>query len=127
MDAPDGYNYYGNGDIRTFSTGATRDTDATKNDYEGFLSPVVIVRFGDYMTVHRKQSNGQLRDSDNWQKGIPRKQYLKSLWRHFLDLWLIQRGHIRFASSPDVEDTLCAVMFNAMGLLHEIMIGRDCE
>ena len=27
---------------RVFETGATRDTDAGKPDYEGFLSPLVI-------------------------------------------------------------------------------------
>ena len=33
------------GKIRKFETGATRDTDQGKYDYEGFLSPVVLDRF----------------------------------------------------------------------------------
>jgi len=33
---------------RTFDTGATRDTSQDKLDFEGFLSPLVIKRFGEY-------------------------------------------------------------------------------
>jgi hypothetical protein len=111
--------------VRQFETGATRDTDVNKNDYEGFLSPLVIARFGDYMTLHRKQSDGRLRDSDNWTKGMPRRQYLKSLIRHVQDVWLIVRGWGDKASTADLEDALCAVMFNSMGMLHEKLLGRD--
>ena len=69
--------------VRTFDTGATRDTDDGKLDYEGFISPLVLERFARYMHTHRLQPDGTLRDSDNWQKGIPRDQYIKSAWRHF--------------------------------------------
>ena len=110
--------------IRTFGTGATRDTDLGKHDYEGFLSPLVLVRYGEYMTKHRKQPDGQLRDSDNWQKGIPLDQYIKSAFRHFVDVWLGHRGH----NSPDgLEDALCALLFNVSGYLHEIIKGRSSE
>ena len=54
--------------IRKFETGATRDTDEGKLDFEGFFSPIVMERFAEYMNKHRRQSDGQLRDSDNWQK-----------------------------------------------------------
>jgi len=110
------------GEIRTFDSGATRDTDENKADYEGFLSPLVVERFGRYMNKHRKQSDGKLRGSDNWQKGIPRAQYLKSLWRHLVALWLLHRGYpcVDKTGEPvDIEDTLCALMFNPMGYLHE--------
>jgi hypothetical protein len=53
------------GKIRSFKTGATRDTDEGKHDFEGYLSPTVINRFGEYMTKNRIQSDGSLRDSDN--------------------------------------------------------------
>lgn len=114
-----------NPSIRKFETGATRDTDAGKNDYEGFLSPLVLQRFGDYMTTHRKQADGQLRDSDNWQKGIPRKQFVKSLLRHTMDVWMLSRGYHKQASTMDLNEACCAVMFNVMGLLHESLIGRE--
>lgn len=109
--------------IRQFETGATRDTDEGKHDYEGFLSPAVIHRYGAYMHKHRLQSDGSLRDSDNWQRGIPANQYLKSGWRHFLDWWSIVRGvPVR---ETDIEEALCALMFNAMGALHEQLKARS--
>jgi hypothetical protein len=104
------------GEIRKFQTGATRDTDEGKYDYEGFLSPLVIQRFGKYMHKHRKQSDGSLRDSDNWQKGIPKDAYIKSAWRHFMDWWL---EHRRKESREGLEDALCALLFNVQGYLHE--------
>lgn len=103
--------------IRTFLTGATRDTDEDKPDYEGFISPLVVKRYGEYMNKHRLQPDGKLRDSDNWQKGIPKDQYIKSAWRHFLDWWLFHRG---YQGREDIEEALCALLFNASGYLHEI-------
>jgi hypothetical protein len=99
-----------------FETGATRNGDAGKFDYEGFLSPLVLERFAQYMNLHRRQPDGSLRDSDNWQRGIPKDQYMKSLWRHFMDVWKIHRG---YGGDIPLEDALCAVLFNVMGYLHE--------
>jgi hypothetical protein len=108
--------------MRDFESGATRSSDAGKPDYEGYMSPLVIERFGRYMTEHRKQADGKLRDSDNWQKGIPRAAYIKSCFRHFMDWWKYHRGHyIEYG----IEETLCAVMFNTMGYLHEHIKARD--
>ena len=105
-----------NGTIRKFATGATRDTATDKLDYEGFLSPRVLEAFAEYMHTHRKQSDGSLRASDNWQKGIPITEYMKSLWRHFFDLWKSHRG---LATPDSKKNILCAIMFNVMGYLHE--------
>lgn len=104
--------------MRKFKTGATRDEDKEKIDPEGFLSPVVLKAFCEYMHGHRKQADGKLRESDNWQKGIPKDVYMKSLWRHFLDLWLEHRGE---KSREGVEDALCGILFNAMGYFHEYL------
>jgi hypothetical protein len=113
------------GEIRKFETGATRDTDVGKNDYEGFYSPLVVEAFGDYMTFHRKQSNGELRASDNWQKGIPKDAYMKSLWRHFLDMWFMHRGYKRTDKVTGKEltfkEVLCAILFNVQGYLYEVL------
>lgn len=103
---------------RTFDTGATRDTDEGKLDYEGFVSPLVLERFAQYMNKHRTQPDGSLRDSDNWQKGIPLIEYMKSLWRHFMDLFKEHRG---YTSREGIEDALCAILFNTQGYLHEIL------
>ena len=109
--------------MREFSTGATRDDDQTKPDYEGFLSPAVLRRFGRYMNEHRLQADGNLRASDNWQKGIPQQEYLKSLLRHVVDLWAALRQDGPTDKSPaaikEREDLLCAILFNTQGLLHE--------
>lgn len=103
--------------MRTFETGATRDSDDGKLDYEGFLSPLALERYAKYMHKHRKQADGQMRDSDNWQKGIPREAYMKSLWRHMFDVWCIHRD-VDDRTVP-LDEALCAVIFNAMGMLHE--------
>lgn len=112
--------------MRTFKTGATRDDSDHKLDFEGFLHPAVLVEFGQYMHKHR-HIDGGLRDSDNWQKGMPIKQYLKSLIRHVLQMWLILRGWVDL-EEPDPEAELieaaCATIFNAQGIIFEILMER---
>jgi hypothetical protein len=63
-------------------------------DFEGFLSPVVVRRYGEYMHAHRFGHPDGIRAADNWQKGIPQDAYMKSAWRHFMDWWLIHRDHV---------------------------------
>lgn len=104
---------------RIFATGATRDNEHGKYDYEGFLSPLVLERYAEYMDKHRIQRDGTLRTSDNWQKGIPDDAYMKSLWRHFMDVWKAHR------TGGEMEEALCAVLFNTMGLLYEIVRERE--
>ena len=104
--------------IRKFNTGATRDMDKDKLDYEGFISPIVLKKYAEYMNKHRIQSNGKLRESDNWQKGIPKNAYMKSLLRHVMDLWLEHRG---YKSRDGIEDALCGIIFNSMGYLFELI------
>lgn len=108
--------------VRKFETGATRDTDTNKYDYEGFLSPIVLRRFAEYMDKHRIQSDGTLRDSDNWQKGIPKDVYIKSLHRHFVDLWL---EHRKYNGREDIENSICAILFNSMGYLFEVLKEKE--
>lgn len=104
--------------MRIFETGATRDTDTNKLDYEGFISPIVLKRYAEYMNKNRVQPDGTLRDSDNWQRGIPPNVYMKSMWRHFMDVWM---NHRNYKAREDMETALCAVLFNAMGYLHEYL------
>lgn len=113
------------GSVRTFSTGATRDTDNGKLDYEAFLSPLVLKRYAEYMHAHRKQSDGTLRDGDNWQKGIPIVQYMKSRWRHFIDTWTLHRQGKDM--DPQQEVNLCAELFNVSGQLHEILKKKQAD
>ncbi len=80
--------------------------------------------FAEYMDHNRLQSDGHLRDGDNWQRGFPRRQIMKSLIRHTWDLWYAWRDADldgRFVS------LLCAILFNAQAMLHEIALGRDVQ
>jgi|GEM_PF-1382880 len=105
--------------IREFKSGATRDLDEHKLDYEGFLSPLVLERYAEYLHHHRQTAAG-LRASDNWQQGIPLNVYMKSMFRHFMEVWQIHRGWRK----GFIQEALCAVMFNAMGYLHELLAAQ---
>jgi hypothetical protein len=107
---------------RKFASGATRNDEKGKHDYEGFLSPLVVERYGHFMNKHRHLEDGTLRASDNWQKGIPFDVYMKSGFRHFMDWWKEHRGH---HTADGVEGALCALMFNTMGYLHEHLRVKD--
>lgn len=112
--------------VRAFETGATRSNDAGRYDPEGFLSPIVIERYCQYMNKHRVQPDGSIRDSDNWQKGIPISTYAKGLSRHYLHAWTRHRG---FAvqdqgAAADLEEDLCAIIFNVQGWLFELLKNK---
>lgn len=117
--------------MRTFATGATRDLENEKLDYEGFISPFAMMTFAKYMHDHRLQADGTLRTSDNWQNGMSRAAFMRSLTRHFFDLWLTWRRP-KFHTKIPIDmrrfvELLCAMLFNIQGLLHEIAIDRDVE
>jgi len=105
--------------VRTFPTGATRDTDTDKPDYFGFFSPVAMLEYGKYMHRHRKQPDGKMRESDNWAKGMPLKEYARSLERHALDLKL-HMWHMNDLARESLMEALCAIIFNAQAMLHEL-------
>lgn len=106
--------------VRQFDTGATRDTAEGKLDYDGFLSPLVLHCYAVHMMNHQKDSSGEWRESDNWQKGIPMAQYIKSMWRHFFDVWSNHRRVLPVRKERIIR-ALCALLFNVMGYLHEYL------
>lgn len=108
----------GGGTIRVFDTGALRDTEAGKLDFEGFLSPLAVEAFATFMNFNRELADGSTRDSDNWQKGIPKDAYIKSGWRHFVAWWRCHRG---VGAKEGIVWALCGVLFNAQGYLHELL------
>jgi len=110
--------------IREFETGATRSPLSNKLQYEGFLSPIVLKRYAEYMHKHRAQSNGEIRDADNWQKGIPSESAIDSMLRHVMDVWLYQRGYER-EMSESLQDSLCAIIFNVSVMLLNIETERE--
>jgi hypothetical protein len=108
--------------MRQFESGATRSSEEGKYDYEGFLSPLVLERYAQYMHENRVQADGELRDSDNWQKGMGMDCFMKSMWRHFMSLWKNHRG---LPDSDSTETALCALLFNTMGYMHEYLGAED--
>lgn len=114
-------------EVRKFETGATRDSNSGKLDYEGFDSPLVNRRYAEYMHEHRYQSDGTMRAADNWQKGIPKQAYMESLVRHVEDAKLHWDGYGDIAVDPNFESTLCAILFNVKGLLFELIKERRGE
>ena len=115
--------------MRNFDTGATRDTEDGKIDYWGFISPKAMKSFGEYMMKHQKQADGKLRASDNWKKGIPMDAYLRSMFRHMMDVKaLLDTSSIDrmegYAPDEAVE-LMNAILFNVQGWLHEAMKIRE--
>jgi hypothetical protein len=134
--------------IRTFNGGATRSVATQKLDIEGFLSPIVIHEYCKYLHRHRVQENGAMRASDNWQKGIPKDEYIKSLLRHVQDVWCLHRGYCVYREKTEKEgeithvmlyrkefknpgwtsvtlkDALCGIVFNAFGYLFELIVRK---
>ncbi len=109
--------------VRKFDTGATRDTTEGKLDYRKALSPIVLQRYVQYLDAHRKQPDGSMRDFDNWKQGIPIEAYFEGLGRHDMAVWLLHDGFPAEDNHGPVtlEDSLCAIIFNATGWLHEIL------
>jgi hypothetical protein len=109
------------GKIRRWESGATRDTDENKLEPWGFTSALVEKAFSEYMHGHRKQSDGSLRDSNNWTHGIPLEAYWHSLSRHVMDLRLLWEQFPEEANAKDMTEVLCAVKFNVDGMLYELL------
>ena len=112
--------------MRHFETGATRDDEDGKLDYEGFISPLVMKRYATYMHRHRVQADGKLRSSSNWQKGIEKDAYIKSATRHFMD-WRLHHDGFPREANEELEDALCALMFNVMGYLFETLVPQTVK
>ncbi len=110
--------------IRKFDTGASRDSDEGKYDYEAFLSPIVIEAYAKYMNKNRKMSDGSLREGDNWQAGFGDNHYdvcMKSGFRHFIDLWM---EHRKLKSREGIDNAICGILFNVMAYYHKLLKDR---
>lgn len=112
--------------IREFKgSKATRDTDEDKLDVEGFISPLVLEAYAKYMHKNRFMKDGTVRDSDNWQGLFGDKHQavcMQSLTRHFMDLWLLHRGH---EAREDIDSALAGIMFNTMAIWYKILKDRE--
>jgi len=113
--------------MRQFATGASRSSEEGKPQYAGYLSPVVIRAYGRYMLRHQTCEDGSLRASDNWKAGMPKRVYLESLLRHMVDAWECVTEDAETSTRTDgekLEEALCAILFNASGMLREIILDR---
>lgn len=106
--------------LREFETGANRNSDKGKLEYRRFFSALAQKRRAEYMDKHRKLEDGTLREPDNWKRGIPSDVCADSLERHMQDIKLYFEGY-EFAMTEDIEDALCAVMFNCESILLTIL------
>jgi hypothetical protein len=110
--------------MRTYDTGATRNSVAGKLRYEGYFSPLVLQARAEYMQKHQTQADGVEREADNWQKGMPLNDYMDSAFRHFMSWWLAHRGH---AKGTEMQEAICALMFNAEGYMHALLTATSEE
>lgn len=108
---------------RVFESGANRNSAEGKFDYEGFNSALVDHSFAKYMHHHRKLEDGTLRDSDNWQKGIPKKELMRSFRSHVQDIMLINDGIevIENGKVVTLEEALNGAKFNLNALILDLL------
>lgn len=127
--------------VREFATGANRDRAEGKLDYLGFCSPKAQRRFGAYMNKNRRLADGSIRDSDNWQKGIPIPVYAESLMRHAQEVHELIRDAVRatkigahrlLTDAPvdhpamlAIDEAVTALFFNAQGWLDARVVAMD--
>lgn len=102
--------------MRTFESGATRDDVDGKLQIEGYINPLALQVYCEYMQKHQTQADGKRREADNWQKGMGKDSHIDSGMRHVMDWWLEHRG---YKSRDGLRDALCGVLFNVFGYLLE--------
>lgn len=99
-------------------SGATRSSAEGKLNIMGTFSPAVLTRVAQHMAENRKASPND-RDEGDWKKGIPTDRYLDSLLRHVLSVWGYFEGPV--ANKEALERELCSVIFNAQGMLDNLL------
>jgi hypothetical protein len=109
---------------RTFESGATRGAREGKLLYDQYFSAAVARRRAQFMAQHDRHEDGSLRPSDNWKKGIPLESCIESGTRHWHDVLLLAEGW-EVETDHDLEEALCAVMFNCEAALHGLLRARQ--
>ena len=124
--------------MREFTSGAIRDKDENKLQFSRCLSPIVLIRFVEFLRGHNKTAGGKRRE-DNWKKGFDRESYIESKFRHFVESWLIQDGLKDYSDIDEfpeninnIDDfaleelivSLCAELFNTQGFLHMLLLEQ---
>ena len=101
-----------------FPSGAIRDSQDGKPDFIETISHIALLRFARYMTSKKSRYG-----AGNFKKGIPVESYRASLLRHLNKLLsadeYISRGLPVPQELEPYEDHLSAIVFNALGWIHE--------
>lgn len=106
------------GKIIRYEQGATREGEDDKLDIEGFLSPLVIEAYSQYMHFNRKLPDGTMRSGSDWQNGMPFNRLMRSMWRHFKDCWM---EHRLWTTKEGRVFALCGLLFNTIAYLHQVL------
>jgi len=111
--------------MRQYDSGATRSPLGDKLQYKGFRCPQVEKSFALYMHEHRTQADGNIRDADNWKKGMDKEDCADSLIRHCEDFHSAWEGWEVIC--PDtkkkvsVVELLNAMKFNINAIIRELI------
>lgn len=117
--------------MQGFAGGAMRSNNVARPDPVGYISPLAMAGFHDYMLRNQRMADGRMRRSDNWKAGMPCPRYMTSLLRHAHDThthWdSLKHGYAEddYEALKALKEALYGIMFNAQGLLHEIEMGAD--
>jgi len=113
--------------VRQFESGALRDNNTDKWDWDEALHPLVERSYAEFMHKNTYLSDGTRRPANNWQKGIPKDEYMKSQYRHFQDVWAMHHG-IKVSDNHgpcNILDLLNALKFNINGYIYELLREQD--
>lgn len=102
-------------EITKFSTGAIRDSQEGKESYGETVSWTGFRMFAEFMTDKKKKYG-----AGNFKKGIPDESYEESLQRHYQKYMenKYEEGDRELDGHFGNYEHICAIIFNAFGLLH---------
>lgn len=114
------------GVLRISESGAIRNSDIGKINYQGALSPLILEAYGKYIEKHSLLPDGTRRNNKNWQNlfGTPeehRQVCIESAWRHFIDLLMEHDG---YESRDGIDEALGGLMFNIQAYWFSFLIER---
>lgn len=116
-------------ELRNFDTGAIRDNDENKINYQGALSPLVLEAYGAYIQKHSLLPDGTRRNNKNWQNLFGtheehRQVCIESAWRHFIDLLMEHDG---YNSRDGLDEAIGGLMFNIQAYWFSVLKERKGE